>query len=92
MVAVHATVLLLHPHRVAVRTTSIIEPRSFVESGGLSEKREVIHPAAYGVAPPPRFVDLFRKLPAIGPNRAPFLVEFIQNDNILGRLDDSARS
>src|SRR5207247_1277596 len=46
---------------------------------------------AGGVAPPPRLVKYFRKRPAIGPDRAPLLVELVQDDHVLGRLDNPAR-
>src|SRR5258705_4439741 len=92
MVAVRSLVFFPHAHRVAVRTTGVIEPRPVVESSRLGDERIVIRPAADGIAPPPRFVELFGKLPAVGPDRAPFLVELVQNHDVLRRLDDPARS
>src|SRR6266511_4351003 len=92
MVAIGALVFFPDTHRVAVRTAGIIEPRSVVESARLGDKRVVVHPAPDGIAPPPWLVKLFGKLPAVGPDRAPFLVELVQDHHVLGRLDDPARS
>src|SRR5882762_7915733 len=90
MVAVRSLVFFPHPHRVAVRTTAVIEPRPVVESGRLGDERIVICPSADGIAPPPRFVKLLGKLP-VGPDRAPLLVELVQNHHVLRSLDDPAR-
>src|SRR5258705_9174161 len=91
MVAIGALVFLPDAHRIAVRTAGIVEPRSVVEPVGLRGKRVVIHPAADGIAPPPWFIHLFGNLPAVGPDRAPLLVELVENHHIFGRLDDPAR-
>src|ERR1700704_5512138 len=68
-VEVDARVAFLKDHLVTMRIPEIVDPGSFVVSGRIDNQR-VAFPAAGGVTPPSRQVDILRlrKLPAVGPD------------------------
>src|SRR3984893_5361548 len=87
---------------VTVRPTGIIEPGAVIKSVRFGYKRVVVHPLAGGISPPSRLGRIGRapgrvrgilwKLPAIGPDNAPFLIEFVKDHHVLRSLYDPACS
>ena len=89
-----------HAQGIAVGTASIVEPGSVVKSERLRNECVVIHPRADGVSPPSLFwrraifrlpawlFGILDQFPPVGPDDAPFLVELIQDHNLVWKLDD----
>src|SRR5580700_8128496 len=95
-------ILFDYVQSVAMRPAGIIEPGAVIKSVGFGYKCVVVHPFADGISPPSRLRRIGRapgrvrcilwKLPAIGPDHAPFLIEFVKDHHVLRSLYDPACS
>ena len=84
-------VTLHNAQLIAVRVAGIIEPRPVIGADGFHDKRVIVFPMADRVAVPAR-VRIFGKLPAIGPDDAPSLLEHVEHEDRLGRVQDLNRT
>src|SRR5207244_36561 len=100
VVGVHSVVRFHYAQSVAVGTPRIVEPGSVIKSEGLGDERVVINPFADRVTPPPLFwwgstfgrppwlFGILGQFPPVRPDDAPFLIELIQDHNLVRSLYD----
>src|SRR5687768_16337756 len=95
MLAIDALIPFFRAQEVAVRTARRVNPGAFVESRRLRNESEIVLPSARGVPVEPRLIEIGgvgRQLPTVGADDAPFVVEHVQDDDVLRALNEANRS